>query len=135
MLWCDNYGSEQNCNGHTKTALPAATINEDPGLSPVTQSMGYSFINYNFVVPINASQSVSKFWFSVDEHDGSQATVYNNGGSFYMLPQDQVIFVPTMSSMVLVPNNSNPAAFTKSYTLVAGVRSRRIGVVSPYLIL
>jgi len=128
MLWCDNYGSEANCNGHTKTALPATTINEDPNLSPVTQNMGLSFINYNFVVPINVSQSVSKFWFSVDEHDGSHATVYNNGGDFYMLPQDQVIFVPTMSSMVAVQNNSNSAAptFTKSFTLVAGVRGESV---------
>ena len=97
ILWCDRYGDAKNCKGDTRTSVPANTVNEDPNLSPLTQRQNYSFINYNFVVPVDTSASISKFWFEVDEKNGSPPTVYNNGGDGYVVKQDQILFVPMLS--------------------------------------
>ncbi|KAG6852947.1 hypothetical protein C0991_007957, partial [Blastosporella zonata] len=71
MLWCDRYGSNQNCNGNTHSSLPATTVDEVATLSPVSQSQGFTFINYNFVVPVDATASIANFWFTVDENNGT----------------------------------------------------------------
>ncbi|KAG6827360.1 hypothetical protein H0H92_012098 [Tricholoma furcatifolium] len=130
MLWCDRYGSNANCNGNTKSSLPAGTVYEEPNLSPVSQSQGFTFINYNFVVPVDADVSISKFWFTVNENDGSSATTYNNGGSGYVYAQDQLLFVPILSTNTLVQNSSlvargggSPiAGLVNQYFIVAAVR-------------
>jgi hypothetical protein len=120
MLWCDRYGNDQNCKGNTRTYLPATTVDEDPNLSPMSQRQNYTFINYNFVVPIDSSSSISKFWFRVDEKNGSSPTVYNNGGNGYVLEQDQILFVPTVShqDLVQLPDGN----YTKTYRIVTAVR-------------
>ena len=120
MLWCDRYGSAQNCKGNTRTSTPANKVNEDPSISPVLQVQKYTFINYNFVVPIDASASISKFWFEVDEKNGSAPAVYNNGGDGYVLDQDQVLFVPTLSHQDLLQDADGN--FTHSYLIVAAVK-------------
>jgi hypothetical protein len=122
MLWCDKYGDNQNCAGKTNTALPVSKLTDDPNLSPVTLALGYQFLEYNYVVPINSNASITKFWFKVDEMDGSTPTVYNNGGSGYVIDQDQVLFVPTLSHQDVVANATNPTVFTRVYTLVVAVR-------------
>ncbi|KAG6880275.1 hypothetical protein C0992_001844 [Termitomyces sp. T32_za158] len=130
MLWCDRYGSSQDCNGNTRSALPATTTQEQPNLSPISQSKGFTFINYNFIVPINPNASLSKFWFTVDEKDGSSPTTYKNGGDGYPLAQDQLLFVPSLSRNTLVQNSSLVArgggspvtGLVNQYTIVAAVR-------------
>ena len=131
MLWCDNYGDNKNCAGKTNTALSVSKTSESPDVSAVTKALGYSFLLYNFVVPINTNVSISKFWFKVDEMDGSAATTYNNGGSGYPIDQDQVLFVPMLSHVNVVPVNSTSAQtytnrygqdYTHIYSLVAAVR-------------
>lgn len=131
MLWCDKYGDNQNCSGKTNTALSVSKTSESPDVSAVTKALGYSFLLYNFVVPINTNASISKFWFVVDEMDGSAATTYNNGGSGYPIDQDQVLFVPMLSHMDTVPVNATSAQtytnrygqdYTHIFSLVAAVR-------------
>ncbi|KAF5381072.1 hypothetical protein D9615_004174 [Tricholomella constricta] len=130
ILWCDRHGNNKDCKGNTRTSMPASTFEEDPNLSPVTQSQGYSFINYNFVIPVDASASISKFWFEVDENDGKGATSYKNSGDGYFVEQDQILFVPTLSRTALVHNStlerrgggSPITGLVKQYTLVAAVR-------------
>ncbi|PFH51753.1 hypothetical protein AMATHDRAFT_58608 [Amanita thiersii Skay4041] len=131
MFFCDRYGSKANCNGGSKSAQPARTVKEDPNLSPVTFNLGKYFINYNFVVPIDPTTSISKFWFEVDEKDGSKPTVYDNERDDYVVDQDQLIFVPTLGSTDYRlnptrrgggPVGGSNQTFTRTYTLVAGVR-------------
>ena len=122
MLWCDKYGSAKACKGATRSSLPVNTHSDDPNISPVTLNLGYYFINYDFVVPIDSAASISNFWFQVDEHNGTAATTYNNGGSGYVLPQDQIFFVPMLSHVDIVPNATNTQAYTRAYTIVAAVR-------------
>lgn len=130
MLWCDKYGNSADCKGSTKSATSVDVVQDDPNNSPITLRMGLYFVHYKFVVPIEASASISKFWFEVDEHNGTSATVYNNGGDDYVVPQDQVIFVPTLSTALFRSNgsytktytNRNGEAFTKVYNLTVAVR-------------
>ncbi|KAG6860595.1 hypothetical protein C0995_009485 [Termitomyces sp. Mi166 len=130
MSWCDRYGSSQNCNGNTRSASPATTVQEQSNLSPISQSQGFTFINYNFIVPIDSNASISKFWFTVDEKDGSSPTTYKNGGDGYPVAQDQLLFVPTLSHNTLVQNSSLVArgggspitGLVNQYTIVTAVR-------------
>lgn len=129
MFWCDKYGDSADCKGSTKSAPSVDVVQDDPNNSPITQRMGLYFVHYKFVVPIQAAASISRFWFEVDEHNGTSATVYNNEGDFYVVPQDQVIFVPTMSTALFKSNgtytktytNRNGESFTKVYNLTAAV--------------
>lgn len=130
MFWCDKYGDNQNCAGKTNGALSVSKTADDPNLSPVTLAMGLRFLEYNYVVPISGNASVAKFWFSVNENDGSSPTVYNNGGSGYVIDQDQILFVPMSSHVDVVSNttiaqtytNRDATAYTRVYTLLAAVR-------------
>ena len=131
MLWCDRYGDNKNCGGKTNTALSVSKVAENPDISAVAKALGYSFLLYNFVVPIDTNASISKFWFKVDEMDGSAATTYDNGGSGYPLDQDQVLFVPMLSRVDIVPVDATSAQtytnrygqnYTRIYSLVAAVR-------------
>lgn len=99
-------------------------------MSPITYTMGITFITYSFVVPIDSTVSISKFWFQVDEKNGTQPTVYNNGGNGYGFQQDQIIFVPEMGSTTYTANPARRGGgpppnvtYTNTYSLVAGVRS------------
>lgn len=128
MFWCDKYLEHKNCTDRTNTALPVSTVNEDPNVSPVTLNLGYFFINYNFIVPINSNVSINQFWFSVDDKNGTAPTVYNNEGEYYIVDQDQVFFAPMMSHMDIVMNGTSggygntSSTYTRVYTLVAAVR-------------
>jgi len=53
---------------------------------------------YYFDTPINATSSIAKFWFEVDEKDGKKPTVLENGGSGYEIAQDKILFDPKRSS-------------------------------------
>lgn len=128
MFWCDRYGSNTNCNHGSKSTQPAQTTQLDPNVSPIAYNTNITFIKYNFVVPVDSTASISKFWFEVNENDGSQPTVYQNGGSGYQFQQDQLIFVPAMGNLSLIANpvrrgGGNPGNFTytRTYSLVAGV--------------
>lgn len=143
MFWCDKYGGSANCKSNTKSAQPAKVVQDDPNNSPITLRMGFSFVHYKFVVPITAAQSISKFWFEVDEHNGTTATVYNNEGDSYVVPQDQVVFVPTLSTAAFRSNNSyvknytnrNGEVFTKTLNFTAAVRWHDLSAVYPQLTL
>mgnify|MGYP007051641584 CR=1 FL=1 len=131
MLWCDRYGDNKDCKRSTRTTLPATKTTLASTTAPIIDKMGVSFNNYNFVVALDPAQSISKFWFQVDEHDGSQPKVVNNGGASYPVEQDSIIFVPTLSTVDVFSNNSYTKVYTnrvgeafhRVYHLVAAVRS------------
>jgi len=56
-------------------------------------------VKYWFDTPVNATTSISKFWFEVDERDGSQVVVHDNGGTGYVIEQDRVLFNPKRSKV------------------------------------
>jgi hypothetical protein len=81
--------------------------------------MGYYFTHYRFVIPINPDESISQFWFTVDEADGTAATTYDNNGNGYPLDQDNVLYVPEKSSVAL----SGTTATSRAFHLVSAVRT------------
>ncbi|TFK42386.1 heme peroxidase [Crucibulum laeve] len=119
LLWCDRRGSNRECLGHTNTALPAAQNQDEPQISPVTSRLGYYFVNYQFAVPIDSSASISMFWFEVDEHDGTTASIHDNEGTGYKIAQDNVLYAPTLSSATFQRGEDS----VKTYHIVAAIRN------------
>lgn len=91
--------------------------------------MGYTFAHYDFVVPIDPSVSISQFWFAVDDKNGKGATTYKNGGSGYVVGQDQVLFVPLLSHSVSVDDTTTNI----SSRSLPNVHRRGGGPVGPYV--
>jgi len=85
----------------------------------VATALKTKFIGYEFAVPILANQSVSKFWFEVDDGTGSTPVVHDNGGKGYVFQQDEIIYVPWLSTKGVTPNVNGTLG--NSYTIVAGV--------------
>ncbi|KAJ2927594.1 hypothetical protein H1R20_g9501, partial [Candolleomyces eurysporus] len=119
LLWCDRYGSAKGCDGHAKSSLPASKAADQPDVSPVTMRMGYYFAHYRFVVPINPDESISQFWFTVDEADGTTPTTYDNNGNAYPVDQDNVLYVAEKGSVSL----SGTTSTSRAFHLVSAVRS------------
>ncbi|KAF8891279.1 heme peroxidase [Infundibulicybe gibba] len=132
MLWCDSRGTAASCKGLTRTAVSAQKTQDDPSnISPLTTRQGLTFITYTFVVPIDASQSIGRFWFQVDEGSagGGTKTTYDNGGNGYILDQDEALFMPMMSKMVLKDTAKTKRGgdisqnLTRELTIIVGVRN------------
>ncbi|EEB96848.1 hypothetical protein MPER_03940 [Moniliophthora perniciosa FA553] len=63
------------------------------GTSFLQKSHGTTALQYEWTVEINATTSISKFWFEVDEQDGSKPTlVENDDGEGYPIDQDDVLY-------------------------------------------
>ncbi|KAF8643780.1 hypothetical protein AX16_008799 [Volvariella volvacea WC 439] len=118
MLWCDKNGSASDCAGTTNFAQSVRNSQEELAISPITSRLGLSFVNYHFVVPIQSEASISKFWFEVDEQDGSSATVYDNEGDGYVVQQDTILFVPGLSEVTFEGSQTR-----STYRIVAAVRN------------
>lgn len=86
--------------------------------------LGAAPIKYSFGASINATASISKFWFEVDEGDGTTPTVEDNGGSGYVIDQDKVLFDVSRSSQY--PSVGRNSA---GYSIVVAVRSVSSGIV------
>ncbi|KAJ7336343.1 L-ascorbate oxidase [Mycena albidolilacea] len=121
MYWCDRYGSGANCSGNLKRY--AAPGGSQTVSSPISTGMGVTLKKYQFVVPIDASQSISKFWFTVDYGNGTTVTA-NNGGSDYVIDQDVVLWVPSMSRDKSVLTGSNGVTVTAAVKTSSGTPSR-----------
>lgn len=63
--------------------------------------MGQTFTHHRFVVPINEAESISMFWFTIDEGDGTKPTVHDNGGGGYPVQQDSILYVPAHGRVTL----------------------------------
>jgi len=85
----------------------------------VAKAKKTKFLGYEFAVPIFANQSVSKFWFEVNEGNGSAPVVYDNGGKGYVIPQDEVIYVPWLSTKQFTSDGTG--LVSNGFTIVAGV--------------
>lgn len=117
MFWCDRHGESKDCSEHTNVAVSATRSQDDPSISPITERLGYYFLNYQFVVRIDPSKSISLFWFEKDDHDGSAPTTIDNDGAGYRLDQDRILYVPMLSALDFAGNDVT----TKVYHIVAAV--------------
>ena len=136
LFFCDRYGDKKDCGGKkgetaTSFTLPARTVDEDKDLSPITLGMGYRFVHYQFVVPLDAATSLGRFWFEVDDtSSGGKKTVVSNdggaqgkaGGKGYYLPEDRVFLVPTISHTTLSNSTGDPLV-TRIHELYVATRT------------
>jgi hypothetical protein len=67
LLWCDKRGEFKDCSGQINVG--ANPIVGTPPTLPVAEAKKTKFLGYGFAVPTFANQSVSKFWFAVNEGD------------------------------------------------------------------
>ncbi|KIM38450.1 hypothetical protein M413DRAFT_241815 [Hebeloma cylindrosporum] len=119
LLWCDKRGENKDCSG--KINVATNPVVGTPPTSPLAKAKKTKFLGYDFAVPILANQSVSKFWFEVNEGNGSAPIVHDNGGDGYIFPQDEVIYVPWLSTRAFKADGAG--LVSNGFTIVAGIRS------------
>ena len=98
MFWENRTG--EKCGN----ACSASVVSTNDTTTTLFQRAGMSPQKYRFNTPINVTSSVSKFWFEVDENDGKEPQIHNNGGTGYEIQQDRVLFVPELSTNALNNN-------------------------------
>ena len=105
LFWCDKRGEFADCAQNMATVATEFKLLPRSG-SPLANTMSLVMQGYEFAVPIYANQSVSKFWFEVDDYNGNGTNMvkYDNDGKGYVLPQDVVIFNPYLSTQKYSPN-------------------------------
>ncbi|PPQ81453.1 hypothetical protein CVT24_001448 [Panaeolus cyanescens] len=119
LLWCDRYGPNADCRSGTANKLQGAKKWSHNFLrSPLMAGLAKNFRYYHFQAPIDVTLSVSRFWWEVD--NGNSTSVYNNGGEWYPLLQDQIIF-PSVLNVITGFNITNTTTTFTNF-VVAGVR-------------
>ncbi|ESK85146.1 l-ascorbate oxidase [Moniliophthora roreri MCA 2997] len=94
-----------------------------------------NMVVYGFEAKVNATTSMSKFWFEVDEGNGSKPIIVDNGGKGYRINQDVVLFDRSRSSLAFGGSSTTglhrrgggiggPAP-TLSYNVVVAARGGR----------
>ena len=95
--------------------------------SVVGQAQGLTASRYSFNATINSTSSISKFWFEINNNDGSDPIVVDNGGSGFVIEQDPslTLFVDIMRSELILQSTS--VSFNEVIKVVVAVCS-----ISPF---
>ncbi|KAJ3887172.1 heme peroxidase [Lentinula edodes] len=98
MLWADRQGSSCPSSGCTSpsTGSLQASLGIFGGIQGLTADRN------TFNATINATTSISKFWFEINENDGSDPVVVDNGGSGFVIEQDSVFIDNSRSKFVFL---------------------------------
>ncbi|KAK1230801.1 hypothetical protein PQX77_006101 [Marasmius sp. AFHP31] len=102
LFWTDREGARTcpatGCSSKSTEVEELANIGNGFDILGMTASM------YHFEATINATTSISKFWFEIDEGDGSAKKVVDNIGQGYGIDQDTVLFDPARSALGFLPD-------------------------------
>lgn len=116
FLWCDRYGDAADCRSGFANRIKGAITVFNGSVSPITSILGLALPVAPFQAPIDASRSISHFWFEVN--DGSNpATVYNNNGTMYSVLQDQIIHPSALTKDL----NPSSGGANKTFFIAAAV--------------
>ena len=88
LFWSDRQGSVCPATG---CSAPSARTDKISG-SIMAPLRGFSMASYSFDTQVNMTSSMSKFWFEIDEGDGSKPVLVDNDGAGIPLTQDDVLF-------------------------------------------
>ncbi|KAJ3866255.1 heme peroxidase [Lentinula novae-zelandiae] len=113
MLWADRQGSFCPSTGCTTPS----TDNLQVFFTFIGTMQGLTADRYVFNATIDPTTSISKFWFEINENDGSDPIVVDNGGSGFVVEQDSVFVDNGRSENVFVS-----PSFTDFIKVVVGVR-------------
>jgi hypothetical protein len=122
LFWCDRRGQFQDCAGGSANVASNFTATGALVSSPLLVPANIALDTYGISVPITANQSIGKFWFVLDDHDGSGPQTLDNGGDGYLFPQDGVISVYELGSSTVIGTGSLQK---QNFTFVTGVRCLR----------
>ncbi|KAJ3768378.1 heme peroxidase [Lentinula raphanica] len=103
ILWTDRQGSSCPSTGCTSPATNSQAV----VFSLIGNIQGLTGTRYSFNASINSTTSLSKFWFEIDENDGSAPLVVDNGGSGFIIAQDMVFIDNSRSENVEVSSSFN----------------------------
>lgn len=97
MLWADRQGTFCPSTG---CSVSSSAIGTDL-LNFMARNQGITGSRFFFNnVEINGATSISKFWFEINNNDGSDTVVVDNGGSGYVIEQDS-LFVDVLRSSIV----------------------------------
>ncbi|KAF9470970.1 heme peroxidase [Pholiota conissans] len=119
LYWCDGRGSSQNCAGNIASvaSTPSSKVITP---SPIGGPSNIALDSYEFAVPLSANQSLSKFWFVLDDKDGSVPITLDNEGTGYVFPQDEIIFISDLGSI----RAGGTGDSSRKFNFVVGIRSK-----------
>ncbi|KAG7087907.1 hypothetical protein E1B28_011955 [Marasmius oreades] len=106
LVWVDTHGRCSQWSGCSALASGSTPIT---GSTFFQKGFGKTAIQYNFnIKDIDPSTSIGKFWFEIDERDGSRPTeVKNDDGKGYNIAQDDVLFDVTRSTLFTNADGTN----------------------------
>ncbi|KAL0575766.1 hypothetical protein V5O48_006209 [Marasmius crinis-equi] len=97
LFWNDRQGSV--CSTAGCSASPSSTFESVGTFMAVRRGIdGYT--TYTFDTKVNVTSSISKFWFKIEEGDGSEAVLVDNDGAGLVINQDTVLFDRARSAFV-----------------------------------
>ncbi|KAE9382582.1 heme peroxidase, partial [Gymnopus androsaceus JB14] len=104
MLWADREGS---CCPFTGCSVPSSSSRE-VFFSPLAQLLapGLTPEIYFFNATINATCSISDFWFEINVNIGSEPLVVDNGGGGFVIEQTSLFVDVLRSEGILLPTFS-----------------------------
>ncbi|KAK7038720.1 hypothetical protein VNI00_010604 [Paramarasmius palmivorus] len=101
IVWLDRRGSSCPPAGCTQAHTDATSV----GNFFLEKSHRTTALQYEWAIELNATNSISKFWFEIDEQDGSEPTlVQNDDGEGYVIDQDDVLYDVTRSKLYFDSN-------------------------------
>ncbi|KAF8061772.1 heme peroxidase [Lyophyllum atratum] len=99
LYWKERQTQGSLCPSNGCFAPSAGSTSRNPTfLAELRGIQSFEIHHFSAQIPLNAS--ISKFWFEVDEKDGSPPTIVENGGSGFEIDQDTVLFDPARTTIV-----------------------------------
>ncbi|KAE9388481.1 heme peroxidase [Gymnopus androsaceus JB14] len=95
---------------------------------------GVTPIRYSFKATIDATSSISNFWFEVNNNDGSDPIIVDNGGTGFVLEQDPALslFVDIDRSEGVVLLDSNTEFFRIVVAVLGGAASASTATLTAF---
>lgn len=103
MLWADRQGDPSFCPSTGCSIQSSGT--EQVFFNIIGKAQGLTAERYSFNATINATSSISHFWFEIDNNDGSDPIIVDNGGSGFVIAQDSM-FVDIGRTKIIITANS-----------------------------
>ncbi|KAJ8084997.1 hypothetical protein PM082_003774 [Marasmius tenuissimus] len=116
LFWNDRQGSVCPASGCSVSSKGMFTSSSS-SLALKRGLNGFSI--YQFDAKINMTSSISKFWFEVDEGNGSEPVLVDNDGAGLPIKQDTILFdrarsstsgLPTSLDLVVAVRTSDPSS-------------------------
>ncbi|KAF5376350.1 hypothetical protein D9757_008645 [Collybiopsis confluens] len=123
LFWTDRQGSF--CPPSIGCSIQSDLTQDGFQLSSIGPKQGFTASRYSFNATINLPTSISKFWFEVNENDGSKnpVTIVNNGGGGFVIEQDSLFVDIGRSKTVVIVDSESHGILEEFTEIVVAIRS------------